>query len=210
VLALDGARAHLRIDDDRLPLADGPFTLECWLRAEEFRARMGVLCKTEGSEYGIFASEGVPEFLVHLGGRYATAKAARPVLQAGRWHHVAGVFDGAEVRLYVDGERIAAAPGRGARTRNALPLIGGADVDGRGEPSSAFRGELDEVRLAEGARYEGARFEPERRLEPDGETLLLLHMDAAAGTWAYDSSPGHRHPPLRDGARIAAAATNGG
>lgn len=157
---------------------------------------MGLVAKTESSEYGLFASGGIPEFAVHLDRRYAIAKNADFRLEPGRWHHVAGVFDGSEVRLYVDGARIARAPASGRRTIRAVPLIVGADVDGAGRPSSPFRGDMDEVRLSSVARYAGAAIDPPRRVEPDGETVLLLHLDRAIGPWTFDAGPGERHPTV--------------
>ena len=87
----------------------------------------------------------------------------------------------------------------------ALPLVIGGDVNGSGDPVSTFRGKTDEVRLSSAARYSGERFEPQRRLERDAETVLLLHMDGAVGTWLFDSSGQYAHPRLVNGARVAPA-----
>lgn len=204
-LAFDGTGDHLRVEHDVLALPDGPLTLECWLRADGFPERCGLINKTEGSELGLFVSGGVPEFLVHLSGRYATARAPSAQLVAGRWHHVAGVFDGSEVRLYVDGRRVASAPGSGPRTVSPIPLLVGADVDGAGNPSSPFPGAIDEVRLSTTARYSGESFEPERRHAADEATVLLLPMHAIVGPWVHDHSPGSRHPRCEGRPRLVEA-----
>jgi hypothetical protein len=102
---------------------------------------------------------------------------------------VAGVFDGEQVALYVDGVRIATHKGSGQRTQRDLPLLIGADVSADGSGNSFFAGLIDEVRISRGARYAGERVEPARRFEPDDATLLLLHADADLGPWAPDSSP---------------------
>ena len=204
-LALDGVDDCARVDGAELDLPDGPLTLEGWCNADEFRARQGFLCKTEGSEYGIFVNGGVPSFLVHLGGRYVEVEAPRALLEPGRWHHLAGVYDGAEVRLYVDGERVAAAPASGARTTNRLPLLIGADVDGAGEATSCFPGRIDEVRLSRVARYAGERFDPARRHPPDADAALLLHLDAELGPLLLDASPAAAHAERRGAPRLAPA-----
>ncbi|MEE8468491.1 MAG: LamG-like jellyroll fold domain-containing protein [Planctomycetota bacterium] len=194
----DGRADHLRVEHADLGLPDGPFTLECWLRADSFGARTGLVNKTESSGFGFFVNRGRPAFLVHLNGAYVAADASEPLLETGRWHHLAGVFDGSEVRLYLDGVLVASASGSGTRTQRDLPLLVGADVDRDGRATSHFAGQIDEVHLSLGARYEAQRFTPERHPAGDERSLLLLHMNAAQGPWVYDSSP-RRRPALRVG-----------
>ena len=136
VLALDGESGHVSVPSASLPLPDGPITLEAWMRADDFADRVGLVNKTQGSDYGLFVSKGVPAFMIHVGGGYVTAKG--PALEAGRWHHVAGVYDGREVRLYVDGRKVAAKAGSGPRKTNDLPLIVGGDPGGSGRAGSLF------------------------------------------------------------------------
>ncbi|HEB54244.1 MAG TPA: hypothetical protein ENI87_13405, partial [bacterium] len=100
VLVCDGTGC-LRVPSAKLALPDGPFTLECWLNGDDFSGRRGLLAKTESSEFGIFVSNGTVDFSVHLDGRYVSAGSSKPVLKTGTWHHVAGVFDGEQVRVYV-------------------------------------------------------------------------------------------------------------
>jgi hypothetical protein len=194
VLVLDGENDALSIPARVLAVPDGPFTVEGWMRATKaFKKREGFICKTESSEFGIFVGEGIPGFSVHLGGKYANATAPAPILPLETWCHVAGVFDGAELRLYVDGKRVATQPASGVRRTNELPLYIGADVTSSSAPSSFFEGEIDEVRVSRGARYTGERFTPERRHASDADTLLLLHMDGEWGPWSPDASGAGRH-----------------
>ncbi|MBL8802085.1 MAG: metallophosphoesterase [Planctomycetes bacterium] len=202
VLALDGADDHLALPDAQLALPDGPFTLEGWVRAERFKARQGVICKTEQSEFGIFANHGEPEFTLNLGGKYVTARSDKK-LAAKTWTHLAGVFDGENVRLYVDGVEVASRKGKGSRKRNALPLVIGGDVGSDGAANSLLEGALDEVRISSVARYAaGESFKPAKRFESDAQTLLLLHMDAPSGPWCFDHSPKHAHALVRGGAAV--------
>jgi hypothetical protein len=205
VLVLDGTGDCLAVPHEVLELPDGPFTLEGWLCATEFRPRQGFVNKTESSEFGLFVDAGVPSFTAHLGGRYVAARAPDALLTPGRWHHVAGAFDGSEVRLYVDGQPVAASPGAGARTSAPIPLIIGADVSGDGASNSHFSGAIDEVRLSTGARYAASQpFQPQRRFTPDAQTILLLHMDADSGPWIADASPQRAHAQRRGDAHTAA------
>ncbi|MEZ6014345.1 MAG: LamG-like jellyroll fold domain-containing protein [Planctomycetota bacterium] len=201
-LELSGG-AYVGFPAAEVALPDGPFTLETWVRAERFASRQGLVAKTEGSEYSLFANDGKPSFSVHLSGAYVEVSAETTRLEAGRWQHVAGVFDGQELRLYVDGALVAKRAGAGPRKTNELPLIVGGDVSKDGGANSCLDGALDEVRLSTGARYTGERFTPSRRHAADTETVLLLHMDGALGPWLFDSSARGRRATLRAGARIA-------
>ncbi len=203
-LALDGVHDALLVAARDLVVPDGPFTVEGWLNAREFRKRQGFLCRTESSEFGIFVNEGAPEFSVHLDGHYTTAEAREPKLETGKWHHVAGVFDGSEVRIYVDGVVVARRKGSGKRATNDLPLVVGGDVGQGGVPNSFFSGEIDEVRVSSLARYTQDRFEPARRFESDADTLLLLHMDGTSGPWFPDSSTRAAHATSAGKPRIEA------
>ena len=150
-----GAKAgHARVASASLPLPDGPMTLECWVRPDRFSDRVGVVTKTEGSEYGIFASNGRPEFYIHVGGGYRVAAAPEQFrLKTRSWSHVAGVYDGKSIRLFINGKEVGRSSASGTRLTNMLPLVVGGDVAEDGSMMSPFEGRLEEVRLSKVARY---------------------------------------------------------
>jgi len=195
-MRFDGEDDVLRVESTAVEAPDGPLTLECWFNAEAFTNRTGLVCKTESSEYGFFVSNGTPGYYIHVGGSYVNLEGPAGSLETGRWYHIAGVYDGAEARLYLDGELIAREARSGSRRVNALPLLVGADVDGRGRPMSHFQGMIDGVRVSSVARYEGEGFTPRRRPGSDEDTLLLLNMDGIVGPWVFDESGAKAHPVL--------------
>jgi len=199
-LQLSG-RAHAEVSAAAVPLPNGPFTVEAWVRARAFAARQGLVCRTESSEYGLFANGGRLSFSVHLDGAYAKAEAPEQTLMTPEaWHHVAGVFDGEEVRAYLDGILVGRVPAKGSRTANQLPFIVGGDVLGDGAATSTLNGDIDEVRLSRGARYSGDGFKPLRRHVPDEQTVLYLPMDGALGP--YLRGPRSAGATMKAGARL--------
>ncbi|QDV61661.1 cyclic 3',5'-adenosine monophosphate phosphodiesterase [Crateriforma conspicua] len=185
-LRVQTPQSAVRIPSDEFELPDGPFTIEGWCRLDEAAGYNAVIAKTQSSEYAIFMDEGAPVFDVNLNGRYVSAKSDQTIA-IGQWTHIAGVFDGKEVRLYVNGKQVDSRPARGKRRANKLPLFLGADPDAGGNPTRNFVGLLDEVRLSTGAVYE-ADFTPESRFLPQDSTVLLMHLDRRVGPFVLDHS----------------------
>ena len=191
-LSLDGSDDCVLLESEKVPVPQGPFTVECWFKARQFADRVGLLAKTEQSEFGIFASKGQLDASIFLDGSYRSVRSDLP-LKTNRWYHVAMVYKGDELVLYVDGKpqgRVQTKPSM-KRKVNALPFIIGADTDNHGQANSFFNGEIDEVRVSKGARYTEP-FVPSRRCTPDENTLILLDCDQTVGPFLVDQGPqGH-------------------
>ena len=192
-MRFDGLDDAILVPAEACGLPDGPLTVEAWLNADDLSGRTGLVTRTESSEYGIFVSDGTPDFSIHLDGAYRAVRGTPGLVPTGGWHHLAGVFDGREIRLYLDGRLIGSDSASGSRTMNQLPFMVGADVDRAGRPTSHFKGLIDGVRISQVARYAGERFEPVRRHRPDADTALLLNFDAEGFRWSFDESPRAAH-----------------
>ena len=94
-----------------------------------------------------------------------------------KWAHVAMIWDGEHVRMYVDG-------------RESEPFLKKADAInvtkatfkvGRRERGGAthgiFDGLIDEVRISKVVRYQDGYEVPRSAFEPDDDTLALYHFD---------------------------------
>ncbi len=203
-LSFDGSTS-VAIASAGLKLPDGSFTVEAWMKARDLSGRRGLMTKAEASEFGLFVSEGAPGFSVHLDGKYANALGPKGRLKIDQWYHIAGVYDGDELRLYIDGKLEHRVRAAGKRTRNRLPFLVGADVDKRGGSTSGFDGWIDEVRISKVARYTAASFEPAARHKPDASTVLLLPADGLFGFFALDHSVAAGHGRVRGAVRVEAS-----
>ena len=194
-LDLDGTDDAVLVEPEASHAGGGALTLEAWFEADDLSGRIGLVTRTENSQYGIFLTDGTPYFSIYLDGAYRTARAPEGSIATGRWHHVAGVWDGKEVRLYLDGRLMDSTPAIGMPRPNRLPLVVGGDVDGNGRPMSHFDGRIDGVHLSQGARYGGDSFTPARRPAADQDTHLLLNFDEIRMDRIYnESSIGYAHP----------------
>jgi hypothetical protein len=124
---------------------------------------------------------GTPGFLLHAGGKVSAAKSEQ-ALPANKWSHLAGVYDGERIALYVDGVRAATEIASGMPDPSREPLYLGAMPRGGWSqynlpvPSAFWMGSIDDRRLSRGARYQ-EDFVPATRLEADGATIFHLPCD---------------------------------
>ncbi len=196
-------KTAISIPSSAFDLPNGPFTVECWVRRDGDQRTAGLVAKMQSSDYGLIADNNIISFLAYVDDRYAAATAKAPI-PANQWVHVAGVFDGARVALFLDGKLADAVPAKGLRLTNELPLMIGSDPDAKSAPSRSFTGWIDEVRVSKIARYT-ADFQPARRFEPDAETVLLYHGDRMANGLVPDHSASHAHAPAVGKVEIAPA-----
>lgn len=189
-LLVESNQGAVKVNSETVPLPDGPLTLEAWVKPATTSGHNAIIAKTQSSEYALFFDEGVPQFDIHLGGRYRTAKAIEK-LPTDAWTHLAGVYDGATVSIFVDGKKVASVDGSGKRRTNNLPLFIGADPDAAGQPTRCFQGLIDEVRLSPTAVY-GDDFKPSSTLTSSAKTALLMPLDKRVGPFVLDHSE-HRH-----------------
>jgi len=110
----------------------------------------------------------------------------RNVLTLGRWHHVAGVWDGDSIRLFLDGRQLLRSRYDGAPSANEIDMSIGANNHWDGNHVS-FKGYIDEVRFSNAPRYI-SDFVPALRFGSDEHTVLLFHFDEGTGKVLFDSS----------------------
>ena len=125
------------------------------------------------------------------GGPYSLGGSNFPI-PYNTWMHVAGVYDGSELRLYANGTLVASEAFSGpiSDSRNEDIVIN-RHVWASGS-SARLTGQLDELRISNVARYDADFTPPALAFEPDLNTLGLWHFDEASGSMVNDAS-GHGH-----------------
>ena len=194
VLSVDGKGSLVWIAPEVVRLPDGAMTLEAWFLANDVEGFRAIAGNTERSEFNIMLAQGEPQFLLHLDGTFSRARGGEEGrVTPGVWHHLAGVFDGQEQRLYLDGRLIDRIEVNGSRTMNDMPFLVGAEPNAEGGPNFPFDGLIDEVRVSTVPRYHGDSFTPTWRHEPDEDTALLLHLDGQEPPFVLDAAASDGH-----------------
>lgn len=151
-VVLDGAYFHagkdIHVDGDRLTV---------YLRARDPSGawNAALFAKRGGDDrvhFSLFATDldgdGVGDIGFALRTDRGFAMTSFPVskIDAAAWHDLAGRYDGQELAIYCDGQRMAAKPCSGKLVRNTEPLLIAAETD-NGNVVRQFHGELEDAAL---------------------------------------------------------------
>jgi hypothetical protein len=143
-LKFDGRNDFVKVRDAASLDLRAAMTLEAWVRTAGRRSGRVVLSKQRGRtvSYALYAGDrrGRPAAVATRSARRSVR--ARGRLRRARWTHLAMTYDGANMRLYVNGSLVAERPGSGTPRASAGPLRIGAGSRGR-----FFKGRIDDVRI---------------------------------------------------------------
>lgn len=137
--SLDGTSAWVEVPDAAALRVTGAFTIDAWIYPNATGGRIVDKITAGAGDGYLLDTWGGGVRLLFDGQSLSGAT----VLPTGAWSHVAGVYDGAEMRVYVDGALDGARATTAAVPTNALPLRIGAASDG----GSRFSGLIDEVEV---------------------------------------------------------------
>ncbi|HXV76745.1 MAG TPA: LamG-like jellyroll fold domain-containing protein, partial [Candidatus Polarisedimenticolaceae bacterium] len=140
--------------NDRIDVPDAPhlrperFTLAAWVRVDVVTEWACILCKQYGGGNADSLSLWL-NFGVLQGGMFGFGEAIAPApFPVGRIVHAAVTYDGANIRLYQDGELVAAVNGpASAVPYDSNQLIIGAEDNGAGAYTAHFSGMIDEPQI---------------------------------------------------------------
>ncbi len=158
-----GGRASFKLPMSAQPVEE--FTLECWIYLRERGSERLQRIVGRGSNYGFYIG-GKGAYLSF----FVAAREWRSVnapIPLGEWIHIAGTFDGANMRLYVNGRLVGEAENAGRVARHTGPYFLGMESS---RERYRFLGLIDEVRVSKVARVRFMTGEP---LERSGPTVSL-------------------------------------
>ncbi len=137
-----GAAASLNITDQ--------VTLSAWIQPTNFANSAYQTFVGKGDHaYNIQHTEGnAIEFFVYDGTWYTASSAAVASTMNNTWHHVAGTFDGVQLKLFVDGAMVASSLHTGDIDTATHTVSIGSNSEQSGR---LFTGTIDEVRIYRGA-----------------------------------------------------------
>jgi hypothetical protein len=137
--SLDGSTAWVEVPDAAPLRVTSALTIDAWINPTATGGRVvDKITAGGGDGYLLDTWGGVIRFL--FDGQ--TLSGATPI-PTGVWSHVAGVYDGAEMRVYLNGTLDGTRATSAAIPTNALPLRIGAASNG----GSLFSGLIDEVEV---------------------------------------------------------------
>lgn len=127
----------LQVEDTDALDCDAAVTVAAWVRLDGTPGRGGIWSNGRACALGIEPDGNRVQFTTSLDGQW-TGNSLRSAtsLERGRWYHVAGVYDGRERRIYLDGKLDAREPASGSISRGGRMLIG-----------QGFAGLIDELRI---------------------------------------------------------------
>ena len=161
--SFDGINDYVKVPKSASLDAPNHLTIDFWVKVDPSQpigSRVVGLVTSDfyGLEIGTAASKLGVQFFISTdnGGHYVSTSdlnGSGAVFPAGDWHHIAGVYDGAKVQLYLDGQALGnPAPVTGqVSPMLASSFVAFGSSDGRTVCSSQcigtryFKGQIDEV-----------------------------------------------------------------
>ncbi len=152
----------------------GALTLDAWVKPGAWTGDFTVLSKGD-REYAIKMPDAQTlEFFVYTNGGWRVAQAKVPADWYGSWHRVSGVYDGATVRLLVDGVQVGEAAATGTIKATAQPVNVGRNAETMQENVThrMAHGVVDSVRV-----YHRALTTAELAADPSAGAALALDFE---------------------------------
>jgi len=211
-LKFDGMRSHVLVYNFGFP-GQTPITLETFVRPSQGAVPGAAGAFGPGFEQAIIGNMGTDGLSLGIyGGRwnlrfsysyqsptssYVYTRTERvtsttPVVPD-KWTHLAGVYDGSQIRLYVDGQLEGFHVVTGVHKPSAAPFVIGAAPLAAAGPGMApvnnfFKGDVKTVRISNLPRYTKNFTVPEKLAGGDGSTVLLFSMNEGQGVRLNDGA----------------------
>ena len=167
------------------------FTVEAWVYLDELPAgtdpRRWIVNKNANEwiegHYGLLVQGDLPAAYLNVGGgrdNHYTAAGKAGSLTLKRWHHLAMTYDGADLKVYLNGKLVGSTKVGKQRKAGRSPLAIGRRQDGY----IYFKGRIDEVRI-----YSRALAAAEIKAHHDKPAAVAdpKQVKGLAGYWGFES-----------------------
>jgi hypothetical protein len=153
-LLFDGVSSHVRMANSTSLRVTNAFTIAAWVKLDSAGQWQSIVSKvvSEGvnaypfSDYSLMAVASGAGFVTRVtvttAGNFNMLDSTSSV-SYGAWHHVAGVYDGATLKVFIDGVQSGSASVSGTVSGSGQPLFIGRN----GAGGDSLKGQLDEVRV---------------------------------------------------------------
>ena len=148
-LKFDGDGDYVDLGNDSSFNMTSQITVAAWIKVDTFDCEwQAVITKGDGSwRLQRNGTQGSIEFActgafvpgAQVGSLFGTVG-----INDGKWHHIAGTYDGSRICLYVDGRLDIASEAAGSINVNDYSLFIGANAE---KPDRNFKGSIDDVRI---------------------------------------------------------------
>jgi hypothetical protein len=146
-LHFDGADDCVSVPDSTDLQLGEEFSLEAWVKPEGEGENEPILIKEDPEWFGYslylgLAEDGALEGYLGEEGNVTRGASDPTLAERHVWSHIAFTFDGARIRLYVDGQLV-----DGTTADGAMPTAGQLSIGCSKEGEQFFHGKIDEVRI---------------------------------------------------------------
>ena len=139
--------------DDALEITGDRLTLALWIYPHNLMYSSGSMLTKGNYQYGL-KQDGKDSLEFYLTTREKISlKASLPSEWYNQWHHVAGVYDGKNMSLFIDGKRIASKPASGDVRNLPYPMNIGRNAQLHGQETSVY---LCDARIDQAAVFSKA------------------------------------------------------
>jgi len=146
-LVFDGSRVE--IGSERLFDITDAITVTAWIKVNAFDKWWQALVTKGDSSWRLYREGDSDNLAFHCDGVRSAQEPWTTVrgqmnVSDGKWHHVAGVYDGCRIALFVDGQLDASCEASGQIQTNNYPVVIGDNAEA---PGRQWSGLIDDVRI---------------------------------------------------------------